>query len=103
MEFVNVSKMQCPTCWRMFTDGSDVAILGCGGGHVVCGACHTRVRSVSDSCPLCRRDVGIVTMAEGRVFTYEGTGASSSDPIVINHPDEVGAGEDPSNAINVDD
>ncbi|XBJ22901.1 hypothetical protein VPH35_001203 [Triticum aestivum] len=49
----------CPVCWQLL-EGDDLAAWpGCGKPHVFHGACLEQVLKMSETCPLCRRNLYI--------------------------------------------
>ncbi|KAF6993862.1 hypothetical protein CFC21_010688 [Triticum aestivum] len=47
----------CPVCWQLL-EGDDLAAWpGCGKPHVFHGACLEQVLKMSETCPLCRRNL----------------------------------------------
>lgn len=89
-EVVDTTGSRCPICIEPFKDGVRVAVLGCGGGHLVCEECCDLdtalcVDEYNDTyayvCPLCRRSVVISQVCLAMNYA-KGKGTSAS-PIVI--------------------
>jgi len=83
-ELVDTTGETCPICLDRFDNGTKVAVLQCGGYHMVCETCCDY--NDQTTCPLCRReaDVGIVGVA----MNYP-QGKTADDPIEIDDDEEM--------------
>ena len=108
MDICNITGELCPICLEGFRDGARVIVMGCNGGHIMCGECYdayeqrqreeaeatvaatlfeaVRRNEGADKCPVCRQMSYCATEAVGYRFY---SGKTKDDAIPVDEEESV--------------